>query len=151
MKSFRDNLRIAGVLAALSGCSAGFASTLPRETLAGQWVDIEKTTPGDTMVWVLEPNGRDDLLRVTIEAAPHGIRRTEHREHYGRWTVGRLSGDSTAPALCFNRRPGRQAPSCSAFTLDTLPDGSGSQRRLRLVAYQGRHHQSDRVLIARLP
>jgi hypothetical protein len=53
--------------------------------------------------------------------------------------------------LCFVRRPGRDAPSCVAFSIDTIWAGARPLRRLTLQNYVGEHHTGDRQLIERGP
>lgn len=151
MKSCLAEALLAGCL--LAACASRPAGPAPRALLAGEWVDLAKTTPVDTMVWVLEANGTDRLLRIHVETDPDGhVAREEHLETYGRWSIGTLDADSTRVALCVNRRPGRQGASCSPFRLDTLPADRGGRRRLEVAGYQGRHHTSAlRVLIERRP
>ena len=110
--------------------------------LVGRWVDVQKTSSRDTSVWVLEPNGYDGGLRLTRDA--RGEPRLE-RQRYGYWYVrGRSDGTQE---FCVNRRPGRDAPSCTAFT--TLVDSSFAppRRAIRLAAYAGSHHTSERILV----
>ena len=151
MKSCLAEALLAGFL--MAACTNQPPGPAPRALLAGEWVDLAKTTTLDTMVWVLEPNGTDRLLRIHVDTAPDGrIAREEHLETYGRWSIGTLGADSTRAALCVNRRSGRQGASCSPFRLDTLPADSGGRRRLEVAGYQGRHHTSAlRVLIERRP
>ncbi len=115
----------------------------PPVAVAGQWVDVAKTAPGDTSIWVLAPDGADALLHVRVGA--DGRARAERR-YFGRWSLGTTADG--APALCFVRRPGRDAPSCAAFALDTA---GTPRRRLVLRGYAGQHHTGDRVLIERRP
>ncbi|GJG85780.1 hypothetical protein tb265_09610 [Gemmatimonadetes bacterium T265] len=126
----------------------------PRPAAAGQWVDLAKTASGDTSVWVLAPDGADALLRVRV--GPDG-RRREERRYFGRWSLGATADG--APALCFVRRPGRDAASCAAFVVDTVRAGGAGEagapdvprRRLVLRGYAGQHHTGGRVLLERGP
>lgn len=127
-----------GACATLGGRHRPDGSASP----AGEWVDVAKTTPADTMVWVLAPNGGDALF--TIHAGPP--RRTT-RQRFGRWSLGRTAGG--APALCVVRRPGRDARSCAAFTLDSAIADGAPVRRLVVRGYAGTHHRADRVLLER--
>ncbi len=114
--------------------------------ISGEWVDVAKTVPGDTSVWVLAADGADALVRVRVGA--DGRARMERR-YFGRWSLGRTNAG--APALCFVRRPGRDAASCTAFALDTVrAPGTPPHRRLVLRGYAGQHHTGVRVLQERL-
>ena len=119
----------------------------PPTAVVGEWVDVAKTVAGDTSVWILAPDGADALVRVRVGA--DGRAHTERR-YFGRWSLG--SDTFGGRALCFVRRPGRDATSCATFTLDTLrASGAPPRRRLVLRGYAGQHHTSDRVLLARGP
>lgn len=129
----------------------GACATLARRdatvaAVAGEWVDVSKSTRADTMVWVLAGNGDDELLRVS--PAAEGARLT--RRHFGRWypSARASDGDET---LCFVQRPGRDAPSCVDFTIDTVIVRDRPLRRLTLHGYAGEHHTSDRRLLERVP
>jgi hypothetical protein len=138
------------LLALVSACTPAPGRTGVAAGPAGEWIDLAKTTPTDTMIWVLAPGGSDGLLHVGIVQGPDGqLRRHEERRHYGRWSIG--ADPEGRPTLCFNRRPGRQPPSCSAFRLDTIPGQDRTRRRLSITAYQGRHHLGERVLLEREP
>lgn len=115
-------------------------------SVAGEWVDVAKSTPTDTMVWALTPGGDDELIHVAVR--PSGV--TTERRHFGRWSMASASADTTA-AICFVRRPGRDAPSCIQFAIDTIRTGDRTRRRLRLRNYVGEHHTGDRELLERLP
>lgn len=115
---------------------------------AGEWVDLHKTTPTDTMVWVLSPSGNDLSLTVHLDAS--GARHEKQRR-YGRWEDGRIA-DATgalAPALCFMRRPGRDARSCDRYVLDSVRVDGVTVRRLTVRGYAGAHSTGDRVLLER--
>lgn|GEM_PF-845518 len=139
------------LLASLAACSGiahlpSFGAT-PSSLATGEWIDEKKTTPTDTMVWVLAADGDDALLTIHLD----GGARQETRKHYGRWSEGRDNDTSGAnvPALCFVRRPGRDAPSCDPFTVDSVQTQSGMLRRLTVRGYVGTHHSGDRVLVER--
>ena len=123
-------------------------SPLGATSPAGEWVDVRRSTPTDTSVWVLTPGGSDELLTVHLDAtgAPHVIRRL-----YGRWHDGRITGASGAPvtALCFTRRPGRDARSCNPYVLDSVRIDGAMARRLSVTGYAGTHTTGDRVLLER--
>ena len=100
------------------------------------------------MIWVMTSDGDDQLLAIVRDATDQ---RHETRRHYGRWseTTRPDSLGRTARAVCFIRRPGRDASSCSRFAIDTVHDGAVAMRRLTVYGYLGEHHTSDRVLIER--
>jgi hypothetical protein len=135
------------VRAAVLLCTAACAS-LPRPAaLAGQWADLAHSTPADTSVWILEPSGRDLVVRIVADSAG----RNAAPQPYGRWYVRGADGDSTRRALCITRRPGRDAPTCTRFALDTVMVYGHAVRRLRLLDYQGAHRRGERVLLERQP
>ncbi len=115
---------------------------------AGQWVDLRKSTPTDTSVWVLSASGSDELLLVHLDAAGG---RHESRRRYGRWSDSRSTGASNelVTALCFTRRPGRDARSCDPYVLDSVRIDGAMARRLRVRGYAGTHTTGDRVLLER--
>lgn len=117
---------------------------------AGEWIDLHKTSPTDTMVWVLTPSGSDQLLTIHLDAS--GARQVRERL-YGRWESRRLvdSTGASVPALCFVRRPGRDARSCDRYTLDSVRVDGISVRRLTVRGYAGAHSTGDRVLLERTP
>ncbi len=114
------------------------------EAVTGQWIDLGHTAPGDTSVWVLAPGGRDDALKVSL-GRDGVLKGTTTR--YGRWFVR----PSPHPELCFTRRPGREAPSCSSFRVDTVVVGGQPRRRLWVGQYRGSHRTGDRELWERGP
>jgi hypothetical protein len=113
--------------------------------LVGEWVDVQKSSPTDSSVWLLEPNGYDGGLRITYAPDQVGRPRISRRQ-YGYWYVRR---GSAGDELCVTRRPSRDAPSCTAF--ETAVDSSviPPRRVVRLCAYTGAHHTGQRVLVER--
>ena len=97
----------------------------------------------------VSPCGDDALLSVHLNA--NGTR-DERRKHYGRWTASQVADSSgtIVPALCFVRRPGRDAPSCDRYVVDSVRIGGALVRRLTVLGYAGQHHTGDRVLLERL-
>jgi hypothetical protein len=112
--------------------------------LVGNWVDVEKSTPRDSSIWMLAPNGDDRGLHIARDGvndpSPH-----VRRDHYGYWYVRR--NDAGEQELCVTRRPSRDAPSCTVFVMSTDSTTSPPRRMLRLAAYTGAHHTGERVLI----
>jgi hypothetical protein len=117
--------------------------------VVGEWVDSAKTQPRDTSLWVLGPSGEDESRHIVVQ--PNGAIATSPRQHYGFWYLDGRVSDPANRFLCFSKRPGRSAPTCLAFDLDTVATSGGARRRLIVHAYQGRHTTSDRVLFARAP
>ncbi|MBI3792637.1 MAG: hypothetical protein HY275_17410 [Gemmatimonadetes bacterium] len=122
----------------------------PVASLAGQWVDVRKSSPSDTTIWVLAEDG-DDALLVVHRAADGTV--SESRQHYGRWSEGRVTDAAGAAqrALCFVRRPGRDAQSCDPVSVEHVEVNGVATRRLTVRGYEGAHHTGDRVLVDRAP
>jgi hypothetical protein len=116
--------------------------------LAGEWVDLHKTTAADTSIWVLRSDGYDGIIhvRVTSTGGTAQVERSEAR--YGSWYLDGSMADSTGHALCFSRRLGRFGSTCIAFSLETWPESAGV-RHLLLRGYHGEHSTGDRELVAR--
>ena len=114
-------------------------------TLVGTWVDSLKSTPTDSSFWILSDGGDDSARRVRRVARDSSARM--ERRHYGYWYVQGAMNDSLGRALCFTNRPGRSAPTCVPFHLDSLPVGNAFARRLVVYGYQGRHTNATRVLL----
>lgn len=117
--------------------------------VVGEWVDSAKTQPRDTSLWVLGPSGEDESRHIVVQ--PDGALAASPRQHYGFWYLDGRVSDPANRFLCFSKRPGRSAPTCLAFDLDTVATQLGVRRRLIVHGYQGRHTTSDRVLFARAP
>ncbi len=131
----------------LAACASLARNDAPADAVAGEWVDVSKSTQTDTMVWVLTDGGDDQLLRVSLDSS--GTKVT--RSHFGRWSVETSETGGQATSLCFVRRPGRDAPSCVDFTIDTIRASGHPIRRLTLRNYVGQHHTGDRQLLERVP
>ena len=112
--------------------------------LVGHWVDVQKSTPTDSSIWILMPNGDDQGMRILRDSSGTGSPRIRHA-HYGYWYVRRTS--TGEPELCVTRRPGRDAPSCTPFVALVDSSISPPRRMIRLAAYSGSHHTSQRVLV----
>ncbi len=125
--------------------------------LVGHWVDSVKSTPTDTSLWILDASGNDASQHVRVEpesekqssAAAAFV--TSRPKHYGYWFFRGALLASADRAICFTARPGRSAPTCLPFDLDSVTTSAGVRRRLVVHAYQGEHRTADRVLLARLP
>jgi hypothetical protein len=127
----------------VAGCATAHGNAVLARGIAGEWVDLHKSAPGDTMVWLLAPSGDDGLLEVRVDDSG----RHESRRHYGRWQPG--TADDGAAAICFSRRPGRDSPSCVDYALDTALIDGVAVPRLRLRGYIGEHSTGDRTLLER--
>ncbi|HXY30376.1 MAG TPA: hypothetical protein VEI06_06675 [Gemmatimonadaceae bacterium] len=135
------------------GCATSIGSHESGATeLVGEWVDVAKTTPRDSMIWVLGAKGDDRLLRLrlaTTSAGSDSVERTD--DTYSRWYLqGRLD-DTTGRALCFTKRPAHFGPTCYPFRMDTIKVDGAMRRRIVVLGYAGRHHTTDRPLIERVP
>jgi hypothetical protein len=125
--------------------------------LVGAWVDLVKSTPADTALWLLGAEGEDASQHVTrrdarTAKAPAGDSfELSSAEHYGYWFFRGAMVDTARRSLCITRRPRRVMPTCVHFDLDTIATAAGPRRRLRLAQYEGEHRTSDRVLVAREP
>ena len=131
------------LLAVVSACAGhtligGGLGSHPRE-LVGEWIDSAKTTATDSSLWVFAPTG-DDAVRRVRASGERSVR------HYGYWFLQGSLG-SADRALCFTNRPGRSAPSCRAFDLDSMRTGDGVRRRMVVHGYRGAHSAGDRVLL----
>ena len=112
--------------------------------LVGQWVDVQKSTPSDSSIWILLPNGDDQGERIVRDAPGVGSPRVSH-SRYGYWYVRRSS--SGEQQLCVTRRPSRDAPSCTSFVAFVDSSIAPPRRTIRLLAYTGEHHTSMRLLV----
>ena len=139
----------------VSACVAGhnpLASWKRPPEISREWVDVEKSSPEDTTLWVLAPDGYDGVAHLVPSVDSSGVRRQSRREtRYGSWYLGGTMGDSTQQAICFSRRIGRFGATCTNFVLDTVMRESVPTPRLLLRAYRGSHHTRDRLLLARAP
>ena len=115
--------------------------------LIGEWVDADKSSPQDSSFWILQPNGDDEGLRITRLPAGAGGAVHWSRQRYGYWFVRTPSNQQAE--LCVTRRPGRDAPSCTPFTLGVDGAVRPPRRFARLAAYAGSHHTGARLLVER--
>lgn len=143
------------VLATLSfaaACSSGgLFSAGPRPPeLAGVWIDVAKTTPTDTLAWLLESSGADRTLQVRYTRDAAGVlSRDEQQRSYGVWYMEGHLQDTLSRALCFKPHA-RSGATCYPFRLDTLATAS-TRRRLTVIGYRGNRSITDRVLVERVP
>lgn len=112
--------------------------------LIGHWVDVEKSTPTDSSFWILQPNGDDQGMHIRRDAPGSGSPRISHA-HFGYWYV--RSAATGEQQLCITRRPGRDAPTCTPFVATVDSSVTPPRRTIRLAAYAGAHHTSERVLV----
>ena len=122
--------------------------------LVGTWVDLAKSSPTDTALWILGSAGEDEtqhLVRGTSATNAVAPFAPSAPKHYGYWFAQGEITDSASRAICFTNRPGRSAPTCLSYALDTVREGGTTHRRLLVHGYRGEHRTSDRVLVAREP
>lgn len=162
-KFLRDGRAVWTLAAAVSivggACSSamqvGGAVRNHPDALVGTWVDVAKSTPNDTALWILRSTGDDlsqHVVRVRADASDGAAYAMTGATHYGYWFAQGALADSAHRAICFTRRPGRSAPTCLAFELDSVRNDDGTLRRRLLVrGYRGEHHVSDRLFMAREP
>ena len=118
MRRSRADRRRAGAAAALAWLLASCAAIARVDDvrnhpplLVGEWVDVAKSTPADSSIWVLDARGNDDLLRVRRDS--RGVARVS-RTRYGYWYA---TVDGGGTSLCITRRPGRDPALCSTATI----------------------------------
>jgi hypothetical protein len=151
--------RGAGVVAALALLLAGCQATrhLGAEfrqhpaVLVGEWVDVAKSSVTDTALWVLAADGddRSQHLRAPDSTKTGAPFVASEARHHGYWYLQGDLADTSGRALCFTKRPGRSAPGCVGFVLDSASTPGGVRPRLLVRGYQGQHHTGDRVLLKR--
>ena len=139
------------IVSAACASSGGLFSAGPRPSeLAGIWIDKVKTTPTDTLAWVLDPDGADRTLEVRYKRDEAGVlSREEVKRSYGVWYIEGRMQDTASRALCIKPHA-RFGATCYPFRLDTLAT-SPFRRRLTVRGYRGNHSVSDRVLVERVP
>ena len=120
------------------GLLGGGAGVHPTE-LVGEWLDSAKTRAADSSLWVFTSTGEDQVRRVR----PSGERTVRH---YGYWFMQGSLGAADR-ALCFTNRPGRSAPTCLPFDLDSVRTAGGLRKRIVVRGYHGAHSSGDRVLL----
>jgi hypothetical protein len=150
MRKFpRSLLLVAGILPALQGCAAGalLGSTADAHpsVLVGEWVDLSHTAAGDTALWVLGAGGEDLARRVVTDSAGGPRGHVVSTIAYGHWHLRGALDDSVHRAICFSNRPGRSAPTCLAFSLDS----TASPAQLAIIGYAGRHRSGTRQFVRR--
>ncbi len=122
--------------------------------LVGTWVDLAKSSPTDTALWILGPAGEDlsqHVVRAAADADAAARFVLTAPKHYGYWFAKGDLGDSVSRAICFTNRPGRSAPTCLPFALDSVTEGVATHRRLLVRGYRSEHRTSDRMFVAREP
>jgi hypothetical protein len=144
----RYALRCAAVLVCCTACTPAMREFRQRPPLlARDWLDAKKTTPGDTSIWRLTPNGKDLTIHVIASTNGAGTNSTkEEVSPHGAWYLRGALDDSLKRLLCFSPNRGRVGASCIHFAVDTLHDG---QLRLTLRKYVGTHETAERVLVER--
>ncbi len=118
--------------------------------LAGEWIDVRHTSPGDTSLWVLRTDGYDGSRHIAATTLANGATKPVTSEHrYGSWYFAGTFADTAHRALCFAKRLGRDGPTCLTFDIDTTTVDGSERRRLTIHGYQGEHHTGDRTLLDR--
>lgn len=157
--SNRRSWRVVVIVALVLGASAcmRLATGSRPSPLAGQWIDVTRTTPGDTLLWSLSAEGRALLdvdassvsrmggrqaVDVLVGPAPRA------KAYHGVWYVRTDGPRASVLELCF-MRPGREAEACSRYSLDTLTAGSEPVVQLRLTAPSGDRTRTTRTLVRR--
>jgi hypothetical protein len=152
-RRFSRAAALATITLVIAACGAGhnhLGSWQRPDEISRDWIDVEKSTPDDTTLWVLAPDGYDGVAHLQHAPDAAGVeRQARHQVKYGAWYLDGTLGDTAHQAICFSRRIGRFGASCTAFVLDTIMTGSGPTPRLLLRAYHGIHHTRDRLLLAR--
>ena len=155
--SIRSPLPMVVAVALVLGASAcmRLATGSRPSPLAGQWMDVTRTTPGDTLLWSLSPDGSALLDLDASSESRIGGRQAGHvlvgpapraKVYHGVW-YGRTDGSrASAPELCF-MRPGREAESCSRYALDTVTVDREPVVQLRLTAPSGDPTRPARTLV----
>ena len=125
--------------------------------LAGQWMEVTRTTLGDTLLWSLSAEG-SALLDLDASSGPRmGAPQAgavlvgpvpRAKAYHGVWYVRADGPRATAPELCF-MRPGREAETCSRYALDTISVASEPVVQLRLTAPSGDPTRTARTLVRR--
>jgi hypothetical protein len=160
MSAFRSALDVAARAAVVSVTVLGVTSCAswhvlgrgyarPPE-LVGEWIDVAKSSPADTSIWVLRGDGYDGNAHIRVTADTTGLRTVDRTQlRYGTWHFEGTLGDSSRQAICFSQRPGRFGATCIAFSMDSIRDGSTIVPRILLRDYPGQHHTGNRLMVAR--
>lgn len=147
-----------GVVLSTTSCLRLATGSRPA-VFAGRWVDATRSTIDDSLVWTLSPQG-GAVLDLSARGDPATeapdrrdslagpARRT--RLYRGIWYVHAGPPDEHPKELCF-MRPGREAETCSAYTIDTLAAGERRILQLRMVPRPGGRQRAPRVLLRPLP
>ena len=147
-----------GVVLGTTSC-LGLSSGSRPAVFSGRWVDATRSTMADSLVWMLSPEGGAllDLSRRGDPATEAPDRRDSlagparrTRLYRGIWYVHVGPAGEHPEELCF-MRPGREAETCSAYTIDTLAAGERRTLQLRLVPRPGGRQRAPRVLLRPLP
>jgi hypothetical protein len=160
MSAFRSALDVAARAAAVTVTVLGVTSCASWHVLGrgyvrppqlvGEWIDVAKTSPADTSIWVLRADGYDGNAHVQLTTDATGrptVARSQAR--YGTWHFEGTLGDSTSQAICFSARPGRFGTTCVRFSMDSIANGLTIVPRILLRNYPGQHHTGDRLMLAR--
>ena len=141
----------------LAGCGGhlipGFMAFGNPPRLVGTWVDSALAMPTDTIAWVFGARGLDQTLTIHLATDSTGAPKpTETLDGYGYWYVAGNAMPADTGRICFRGR-GRGRDACFQYQLSNVRSAGAAaartRRRLLILAYQGRHHTRDRVLIER--
>ncbi len=140
---------------ALPGCALAprFDPPSPSAALVAVWIDSIRTSPSDTVEWMLSRDGSKRMRFTSVRADSDGRSRTRERiVSDGHWYVSRPMGDPPRPRFCFKKRP-MDGATCVAFRLDTLPGSAPGEARRRLVvsSFDGSVAPASQVLLERRP
>lgn len=157
-RTWKRKLGVRSVIVAAALSTAAcvrFATGSRPSAVAGVWVDATRSTPGDTLLWALSSQGtalldltaRTDVLSdapVRSDSLAGPARRS--RTYHGVWYTRSSGSSSGAPELCF-MRPGREAETCSPFTVDTTMIAGAPTVRLRLEGRADTRGRTPRTLL----
>ena len=136
---------------AQAGCvlAPRFDPPSPAAAFVGVWIDSLRTSPLDTVTWMLARDGSKRVRYVSVRTDPAGGSRTSERiVSDGHWYLSGPAGDAAGRRFCFKRRP-MDGATCIAFHLDTLRQNApgATRRRLALSSFDGGVAPASQVLL----
>ena len=153
-------LRAIVLVATLSTVACVRLATGPRPAaVAGVWIDSTRSVPGDTLLWALSPEGSalldltartDHPSEAPLRSDPYAGPARRARTYHGTWYTRPSASGGGAPELCF-MRPGREAETCSPFSVDTTTVAGVRTVRLRLEARPEGRARAGRTLLRHIP
>lgn len=122
----------AGVVASSACATLRPARFIERPTeLVGEWVDVDATTPADTVLWLLRDDGYVGTTHLLVKSAMSGAPTIARKDtRVGQWYLHGKFGDASRQEICYSRRLGRDGATCVRFSVDTVTDGDGVRSRL---------------------